>query len=557
MTEVSALQTERYRYEPKVPAILRQDVGMIAVKKAGETGGAGNQRELQRRFPHIYGAPAALFKRGENPPAKKRYNVGVVLSGGPAPGGHNVIAGLLDSLKQGNPRSKLYGFLNGPAGLINCAYREITPKILQPYRNTGGFDIIGSGRDKVETPDQFRAAAETAAKLDLDAVVIVGGDDSNTNAAVLAEHFASSGAKTRFIGVPKTIDGDLKNEFIETSFGFDSATKVYSQLVGNIARDACSSRKYWHFIKVMGRSASHIALECALQTQANICLISEEVEARGLTLAQITEDISRAVAARAEGGENFGVVIIPEGLVEFIPEIKKLIGELNGQMAKKADEFNALRSFQDKRAWLGANLSEESMGAFNTLPEGIAAEFLIDRDPHGNVQVSRIETERLLATLVEQRVAVLKKEGKFHGNFASYTHFFGYEGRCGAPSNFDADYCYALGKTAFMLLASGLNGYLASVRNLTAPPSKWTAGGVPLTSLMHIETRKGEPKPVIKKALVDLKGPVFRALAAKREEWALKTSYLFPGSPQYFGPAGVSDRATKTLVLESLGAKKK
>jgi pyrophosphate--fructose-6-phosphate 1-phosphotransferase len=553
MSEISALQSVRYKYEPKFPVIFTNEPGNIAIKKGPETSSAHDKESLKKQFKHLFGQPEVTFKKGANALATKKYKIGVVLSGGPAPGGHNVIAGLLDGIKRGNKNSKLYGFLSGPAGLMNGKYIEITPQLIKHFRNTGGFDIIGSGRDKIETPLQTLTAVKVTKELDLDAVVIIGGDDSNTNAAVLAEHFASlgiDGSKTRVIGVPKTIDGDLKNEFIEASFGFDTATKIYSSLIGNIARDANSAKKYWHFIKLMGRAASHIALECELQTQANVCIISEEVEAKNMTLKQITEDICKVVAKRAENGENFGVVIVPEGVVEFIPEMKKLINELNDNMAKKADEYNTLKTFEQKTEWLNKNLSQAAAQTFDTLPEEIAEEFLLARDPHGNVMVSRIETERLLAATVEKRLSEMKKDGSFKGKFTSYTHFLGYEGRCSPPSNFDANYCYSLGLTAFMLVASGLNGYMASVRNLASPPSKWTAGGFPITEMMNIEMRRGLPKPVIKKALVDIKGAAFKQFAAKRDEWAVKTSYVYPGSVQFFGPVEISDAPTKTLLLE-------
>ena len=553
MAEISAVQTTRYGYAPKYPVIFKNEPGSITFALGGETSCAHDRETLQKQFKHLFGQPQVLFKKGKNELAVKPYKIGVVLSGGPAPGGHNVIAGLLDAMKRANKKSKLYGFLGGPAGIMNGKYIEITPKLVDHYRNTGGFDIIGSGRDKIETPLQTMAAVKVTKELDLDAVVIIGGDDSNTNAAVLAEHFASlgpDGSKTRVIGVPKTIDGDLKNEYIESSFGFDTATKVYSALIGNIARDTNSAKKYWHFIKLMGRAASHIALECALQTQPNICIISEEVEAKNMTLKQITEDICRVVAARAANGENYGVIIIPEGVVEFIPEMKKLIRELNDSMAKYADEYNALTRFAQKREWLGAHLTEAAQATFDTLPEEIAEEFLHARDPHGNVQVSRIETERLLAATVEKRLAEMKKEGAFNGKFSSYTHFFGYEGRCSPPTNFDANYCYSLGLTAFMLAASGVNGYIASVKNLAAPPSQWVAGGFPLTMMMNIEMRHGLPKPVIKKALVDLDGAVFKKFAAKRDSWAVSTSYVYPAPPQFFGTPDICDAPAKTLQLE-------
>ena len=434
--------------------------------------------------------------------------------------------------------------------MIDAKYVEIKDKFMDEYRNTGGFDIIGSGRTKIETPEQIASSMETAKKLKLDAIVIIGGDDSNTNAALLAEHFIQTGMSTRVIGVPKTIDGDLKNKQIETSFGFDTATKTYSELIGNIGRDANSAKKYWHFIKLMGRSASHIALECALQTQPNICLISEEVEEKKMTLKQITNDICDVIAKRAENNENFGIVLIPEGLVEFIPEMKKLIAELNDKMADEAASFEKLKDFASKKEWLKSHLTASSFKTFDSLPESIADQFLADRDPHGNVQVSRIDTEKLLVTMVEAELSDMKKKGKYNGNFSSYTHFFGYEGRCAFPSNFDSDYCYALGYTAFILIASGLTGYLSSVQNLTADAKNWTAGGIPLTMMMNMEQRHGSQKPVIKKALVELDGKAFKAFAKNRDKWAITTSYLFPGAIQYYGPSEVCDATTQTLLLE-------
>ena len=547
---ISALQKARYEYQPKVPSILTQDLETIAVEFGKNTESVADQADLKALFANTYGKPLLNFVKGKNADVKKQIKVGVILSGGQAPGGHNVIAGLYDGIKKGNKNSKLYGFLGGPSGLIECQYKEITDDFMDAYRNTGGFDIIGSGRTKIETPEQYAASIATAKKLDLDAIVIIGGDDSNTNAALLAEEMIKAGCKTRVIGCPKTIDGDLKNEMIETSFGFDTACKTYSELIGNIERDANSAKKYWHFIKLMGRSASHIALECELQTQANICLISEEVEAKKMTLRQITDDICKVVAKRAETAGNFGVILIPEGLVEFIPEMKVLIAELNDKMALKADEFNALTDFAAKKAWLKANLTPASFATFDTLPEAIAAQFLADRDPHGNVQVSRIDTEKLLALTVEKRLAEMKKEGTYKGKFSSYCHFFGYEGRCAFPSNFDADYCYALGYNAFVLIASGVTGYLSSVRNLTAPADKWIAGGVPLTMMMNMEQRHGSKKPVIRKALVELDGKPFKEYESHREQWAINTDYLYPGAIQYYGPTEVCDQPTKTLKLE-------
>jgi pyrophosphate--fructose-6-phosphate 1-phosphotransferase len=548
--KVSALQEARYAYEPKLPAILTKKPETVVAEFGKPTKAIADHDELKELFANTYGKPVVTFGKGKNLAVANKIRVGVILSGGQAPGGHNVIAGLYDGIKKGNPDSKLYGFNGGPAGLIEGDYVEIKDKLMNEYRNTGGFDIIGSGRTKIETPEQVAASMATAKKLKLDALVVIGGDDSNTNAALLAEHFVTAGLKTQVIGVPKTIDGDLKNEMIETSFGFDTATKTYSEVIGNICRDANSAKKYWHFIKVMGRSASHIALECALRTQPNICLISEEVEAEKMTLKKITDDICTVIAKRAENDENFGVILIPEGLVEFVPEMKTLIAELNDLMSIKADEFNKLPSFDAQKAWLESNLSKASASAFSTLPEVIAQQLLMDRDPHGNVQVSRIETEKLLISLVETQLKAMKKKGTYTGKFSAYNHFFGYEGRCAFPSNFDSDYCYSLGYTAFILIASGLTGYLSSVRNLTAPAKDWIPGGIPLTMMMNMEQRHGSKKPVIRKALVELDGKPFKAFAKKRDTWAIETSYLFPGAIQYYGPDGVCNIPTQTLLLE-------
>lgn len=556
MKDVSSLQIARYEYNPKLPAVLTGKADKISLELGKNTQAVADTKELQELFEHTYGKPLALVTQGKNEKALEQIKVGVILSGGQAPGGHNVISGLYDGIKKANENSVLLGFLGGPSGLLDSEYIKFTDKIIDAYRNTGGFDIIGSGRTKIETPEQYAAAAETVKKLKLTALVIIGGDDSNTNAALLAEYFLAHDITTQVIGVPKTIDGDLKNELIETSFGFDTACKTYSELIGNIGRDANSAKKYWHFIKLMGRSASHIALECALQTQPNICLISEEVEQNQMTLQQITDDICAVIAERAENKENFGLILIPEGLVEFIPEMKVLIAELNDVMAKKADSFNTLTSFTEKDAWLKNELTESSYSAFKGLPTSIAEQFLADRDPHGNVQVSRIDTEKLLALAVEQKLANMKKEKKYTGTFSSYCHFFGYEGRCAFPSNFDADYCYALGYTAFILIANGLTGYLSSVRNLTSPAKEWIAGGVPLTMMMNMEQRHGNKKPVIKKALVELNGKPFKKFALGRKTWAVKTSYLFPGAIQYYGPESVCDQGTKTLNLEQGKTKK-
>ncbi|MDR2048062.1 MAG: diphosphate--fructose-6-phosphate 1-phosphotransferase, partial [Treponema sp.] len=461
-----------------------------------------------------------------------------------------VIAGLFDGIKKGNPGSKLFGFLRGPSGILKNEAVEITSKLMDQYRNTGGFDIIGSGRTKIETPEQFEQALKTAQARKLKAIVIIGGDDSNTNAALLAEFFAAKGSAIQVIGVPKTIDGDLKNEYIETSFGFDTAVKTYSELIGNIERDAASAKKYWHFIKLMGRSASHIALECALQTRPNVCLVSEEVEAKKMSLDGIVKEICSSIVKRAANRENFGVALIPEGLIEFVPEMKKLIKELNDLMADYRDELSKITNFIDQQYWLERHLSEESLNLFVSLPPDIARQLLADRDPHGNVQVSRIETEKLLIGMVEKQLAELKQMGAYTGKFSALAHFFGYEGRCAFPSNFDADYCYSLGFTAFVLIASGLTGYISSVKNLVAPADKWAPGGIPLTMMMNMEKRHGASKPVIKKALVELEGRPFKTFAASRTEWAEKTCFRFPGAIQYYGPPEVCDQPTSTLKLE-------
>ncbi|MCL2833535.1 MAG: diphosphate--fructose-6-phosphate 1-phosphotransferase [Treponema sp.] len=547
--DISVLQKTRYEYKPKLPAGIAGDINAIKIEIGKPTESISDHKALKEVFKHTYGKPLAVFSKG-NGSHSGEYKVGVILSGGQAPGGHNVIAGLYDGLKKGNPGSKLYGFLGGPSGLIDNKTVLFTGEIIDAYRNTGGFDIIGSGRTKIETPEQFEASLETTKKLGLDAVVIIGGDDSNTNAALLAEYFMEKGSKVQVIGCPKTIDGDLKNEHIETSFGFDTACKTYSELIGNIARDANSAKKYWHFIKLMGRAASHIALECALQTQPNVCLISEEVEKKQMSLSQIVESICVSICKRAENKDNFGVILIPEGLVEFIPEIKKLIQEINDVVAKHTEEFSNLSSYIDQQYWLSRVISHESYNVLLTLPPEFARGLLADRDPHGNVQVSLIETEKLLMQLVEKRLNKLKDEGVYKGKFSSLGHFFGYEGRCAFPSNFDADYCYSLGFNAFLLIASGLTGYLSSIKNLTAPASEWIAGGVPLTMMMNMEQRHGLKKPVIKKALVDLEGRPFKTFDLKRDIWAVKTCFLYPGSIQYFGPPEVCDIPSKTIALE-------
>ncbi|GMO25392.1 MAG: diphosphate--fructose-6-phosphate 1-phosphotransferase [Termitinemataceae bacterium] len=549
--ECSNLQKARYGYKPKQPEIFcAAGINGITVQLGNATGAISDQSDLKAIFKHSFGKPLATFVHGKNDCVGKARTVAVILSGGQAPGGHNVIAGIFDGLKQANPASHLLGFLNGPSGLINGEHIEITSDMMDKYRNTGGFDMIGSGRTKIETPEQFASSLMTAKKLNLNAIVIIGGDDSNTNAALLAEYFLEKGSDVQVIGCPKTIDGDLKNEYIETSFGFDTAVKTYSELIGNIERDANSAKKYWHFIKLMGRSASHITLEAALQTHPNICLISEEVEKNSLSLSEIIDQISHAVIKRADNGENFGVILIPEGLVEFIPEVKALISELNDLTAKNEDEFGELKSFDSQRNWLEKHLSRASMVLFENFPEEIAKQLLLDRDPHGNVQVSRIETEKLLIGMVERHLAVQKSKGVYKGKFSALGHFFGYEGRAAFPSNFDADYCYNLGYSAFALIACGLTGYLSSVRNLTAPASQWLAGGVPLTMMMNMEQRHGSKKPVIKKALVELDGAPFKAFAKERTDWACKTCFVYPGAIQYFGPSEVCDQVTATLRLE-------
>ena len=543
--EISALQKERAAYQPKLPKALQ---GAVKVKEGASTKSVDNQEEIKKLFPNTYGMPLIEFVPGENAD-KKKINIGVILSGGQAPGGHNVISGLFDAVKNLNPENRLYGFLMGPGGLVDHNYIEITAEFLNQYRNTGGFDMIGSGRTKLEEEDQFEKGLKIIRELDINAIVIIGGDDSNTNACVLAEYYAAKKYGVQVIGCPKTIDGDLKNEQIETSFGFDTATKTYSELIGNIERDCNSARKYWHFIKLMGRSASHIALECALETQPNICLISEEIEAKDMTLNQVVENIANVVAYRAKQGNNFGVVLIPEGLIEFVPAIGRLIQELNDLLAAHGADYKDLDK-EAQRKYIIAHLSKENAATFETLPEGVARQLSLDRDPHGNVQVSLIETEKLLSDMVGVLLAKWAKEGKFDGKFAAQHHFFGYEGRCAAPSNFDADYCYALGTSAAQLVAAGKTGYMAIVKDTTSNANDWKAGGVPITMMMNMEKRNGEMKPVIRKALVELDGKPFKAFAAKRDEWAKNTEYVYPGPIQYWGPTDVCDQTTKTLKLE-------
>ncbi len=548
MLQISTLEKHRQQYHPKVPTSLRQGIAKVQVVEGPAAEAAKDQDLIKKNFPHTYGKPILSFQvANQSNTASKPLRVGVVLSGGQAPGGHNVIAGIFDSIHAIHPDSQLYGFLAGPGGLEKGKYQIITAEIMDAYRNTGGFDIIGSGRTKLETTEQFDRCIEVIKRLDLNAVVIIGGDDSNTNAAILAEYLQSKGLTTSVIGVPKTIDGDLKNSFIPISFGFDTAVKTYSELIGNIARDAGSAKKYWHFVKLMGRSASHIALEAGLQTHANVTLISEEVEQSNLSLEQIVADIARVISARAAAGKNYGVVLIPEGLIEFIPSFKKLIGTLNDLLAKHEAAFAKLESLAAKITAMTDWLTVDLKGTFASLPQNIQMQLLLDRDPHGNVQVSLIETDALLAELVARK---LKNAPEFSGKFASQRHFFGYEGRAAAPSNFDADYCYSLGCVAAVLVRSGKTGYMASIRGVSKGIDQWSAGGIPITMLFNMETRHGHLKPVIQKALVDLEGPAFRALKASQANWELEDAFIYPGPIQYFGPTEVCDAITKTLELE-------
>ena len=548
---ISNLQKARYSYRPKLPGMLRNGISEICVKNGAPTESVADQDKIKALFPNTYGKNEITFQKGANTSAPKKQVVGVILSGGQAPGGHNVICGLYDALKATDKNNVLLGFKGGPSGLIEDDYIEMTDEFVDQYRNTGGFDIIGSGRTKLETLEQFKIVEQVAKKHGITAIVIIGGDDSNTNAAVLAEYMAANNTGVQVIGCPKTIDGDLKNEDIETSFGFDTATKTYSEVISNIERDCNSAKKYWHFIKVMGRSASHVALECALQTQPNICLIGEEVAAKKQSLSEIADQIADSVEARANKGDNFGVAIIPEGIVEFVPEFSKLIAEINELLAgEKTEQFNALPTWADKYAFIEKGLTKESMAVFAILPAGIQQQLFLERDPHGNVQVSLIESEKLFAELVKNKLAERKAAGTYKGKFSTLTHFFGYEGRCAFPSNFDSDYCYSLGYNAFMLIQYGFTGYLSKVSNLSAPAEEWVAGGMPITKMMNIERRNGEDKPVIRKALVELDGAPFKYFEAHRAEWAVNTCFLYPGAIQYYGPAEVCDATTKTLALE-------
>ena len=549
--DISPLQAARYQYNPKLPGMLRHGISEISVVSGGATESVADQEKIKALFPNTYGKNEIVFRKGVNTSEAKKLTVGVILSGGQAPGGHNVICGLYDALKATDPANVLYGFKGGPSGLLEDDYVIFDDAYINRYRNTGGFDIIGSGRTKLETEEQFAIVVENCRKHGVNALVIIGGDDSNTNAAVLAEYCAAHNTGIQVIGCPKTIDGDLKNEDIECSFGFDTATKTYSEIIGNIERDANSAKKYWHFVKVMGRSASHVALECALQTQPNICLIGEEVAAKKMSLAEIANYIADSVAARAAKGCNFGVAIIPEGIVEFVPEFSVLIAEINELLAgSKADAFNVLPTWEDKYAFIKNGLTEQSMAVFALLPRNIQQQLFLERDPHGNVQVSLIESEKLFSALVAENLKARKAAGTYSGKFSPLHHFLGYEGRCAFPSNFDADYCYSLGYNAAMLIQYGFTGYLSKVSNLSRPAEEWVAGGMPITKMMNIERRHGHDKPVIRKALVDLEGAPFRYFAEHREAWAVETSFVYPGAIQYFGPAEVCDLTTRTLALE-------
>ncbi len=552
MEKLSPLQIERLKYQPKLPSSLSSGINSLEMVEGEATQSVRDQEQIQNLFKNTYGKPVVTFKTTSSSHSSEVRNVGVILSGGQAPGGHNVIAGLYDALKQANPSNKLYGFLGGPSGIIDGKYMEFSDEFMNAYRNTGGFDIIGSGRTKLETEEQFQKSLEVCKKLNISAVVIIGGDDSNTNAALLAEWFVKNNTGIQVIGCPKTIDGDLKNEQIEISFGFDTATKTYGELIGNIQRDANSAKKYWHFVKIMGRSASHVALEAALQTQPNITMISEEVEAKKMSLEQVVNYMTDIIVKRSDMGKNFGIAIIPEGLIEFIPEMKSMIANLNDIMASLESDssFVNATTIREKFEIVENRLDPANAKVYASLPVLIKGQLLADRDPHGNVQVSKIETEKLLIEMISTRLDELKSQGDYIGKFSAQSHFFGYEGRCAFPSNFDADYCYSLGFNAFALINFGLTGYLSSVRNLTAPADQWIAGGVPLTMMMNMEKRHGEMKPVIQKALVELDGPVFKALESCREDWAMNDRYLFPGAIQYFGPSCVCDVTTCTLQLE-------
>lgn len=548
---LSPLQQARYEYAPKLPGMLKGGIANICVKEGAPTESVANQAQIKALFPNTYGKKEITFVKGQNTAPAKKQVVGVILSGGQAPGGHNVISGLYDALKQTDKENVLIGFRNGPSGLLEDNFVIFDDAFIDAYRNTGGFDIIGSGRTKLETEEQFAVAVDVCKKHGITAIVIIGGDDSNTNAAVLAEYMAAHKTGVQVIGCPKTIDGDLKNDDIDCSFGFDTATKTYSEIIGNIERDANSAKKYWHFVKVMGRSASHVALECALKTQPNICLIGEEVAEKKMSLAEITDQIADSVEKRSKTEGNFGVAIIPEGIVEFVPEFSALIAEINELLAGEATEkFNALPSWKEQLDFIKTGLSAKAWAVFDILPEDIKHQLFLERDPHGNVQVSLIESEKLFSEMVAKNLKARKAAGTYTGKFSPLHHFLGYEGRCAFPSNFDADYCYSLGYNAFMLIQYGYNGYLSKVSGLNKPAEQWTAGGMPISKMFNMERRNGKDKPVIRKALVDLNGKPFKYFAERRADWAVKTDYVFPGAIQYYGPASVCDITTKTLELE-------
>ena len=548
---ISPLQQARYQYQPKVPQALAEGIDKLGAVETNEPIGTGLPAEVRAHFPLTVGRPVLRFRAGEGGAAQQKpFRVAVILSGGQAPGGHNVIAGLFDGLKKVHPESRLFGFRNGPGGILEDDCIELTSAVVDPYRNTGGFDIIGSGRTKLETEEQFTRAVEVFRRRQLDALVVIGGDDSNTNAALLAEYMEREQTGIQIIGVPKTIDGDLKSEYVEASFGFDTASKTYAELIGNIARDASSARKYWHFIKLMGRSASHIALECALQTRPNVCIISEEVAEKRQTLGEIVEQVVNTICKRSEQGNDFGIVLVPEGLIEAIPEMNALISEINELLAADEEHFATLKTFENQSEWINRKLSRDRSYVFSSLPNEIQRQLLMDRDPHGNVQVSRIDTERLLVEMVEARLGELKANGRFKGKFSHQHHFFSYEGRCAFPSNFDSDYCQTLGMTAGLLIACGANGYISAVRGLARPSSEWEAGGIPLVGMMTMEKRKGKMTPVIEKALVDTGGKPFKTFAQQRDRWAKESDYRFPGAIQYFGPSEIADQPTLTLQLE-------
>ncbi|CAB4306104.1 unnamed protein product [Prunus armeniaca] len=501
----------------------------------------GDQTEIAKLFPNVFGQPSALLVPSDSDSAlpQQKLKIGVVLSGGQAPGGHNVISGIFDYLQDRAKGSTLYGFRGGPAGIMKSKYVELNSEYIYPYRNQGGFDMICSGRDKIETPEQFKQAEETAVKLDLDGLVVIGGDDSNTNACLLAENFRGKNLKTRVIGCPKTIDGDLKCKEVPTSFGFDTACKIYAEMIGNVMIDARSTGKYYHFVRLMGRAASHITLECALQTHPNITIIGEEVAAKKQTLKNVTDYIVNIVLKRADLGYNYGVILIPEGLIDFIPEVQNLIAELNEILAHDVVDEGGL--------WKN-KLTSQSLQLFDFLPEAIQEQLMLERDPHGNVQVAKIETEKMLIQMVETDLEKRRQEGSYNGQFKGQSHFFGYEGRCGLPTNFDSTYCYALGYGAGALLHSGKTGVISSVGNLAAPVEEWTVGGTALTSLMDVERRHGKFKPVIKKAMVELEGAPFKKFASLRNDWAINNRYISPGPIQFHGPA--SNALSHTLLLE-------